>query len=534
MVVQRTSASVGEVLDAESTIESFKHFVLGYDNLDDAWFSPRNRPYFLRLRSSRSFIVTAVILGIYVDIFLYGVSVVIIPFTLQEQIGIDYSGILAWNSYTLLAYSIGAIVMSPIAGIFADKTKSRRGPLVFGLVFLLSGTVCLWMASSGCILIIGRILQGVSCGVLWTIGLALIADMFPRDKVGGILAYADTSLHLGLASSPPIAGSMLKAVGIDGIYGLAMGLIGVDILMRLFLIEPTVAVKWSTESNLISEESQIRPVLDEENYAPEGAIIQVHVEEYDENEGVDAEGKKYWIILATSWRVIGALCGSFAVAHVLISVDATIPVYCQRRFGWGPREVGVLLLAFFFPSLLSAYTGRLADRHGGKWLAIAGFLGSVPTFVGLIFIDGLSDKDAKLTLWLLMTCAGISLSFVETPIMAEVIYAVKDKQDRYPVLQQNSGGYGLAYGMFMTIFSVGAATASIISPIILQHVGWRALMASLAICCIIGVIPVSIWTGDKSCKGRLGSRERRRMKKEALKEAREQHVVENIPEGAQD
>ena len=107
-----------------------------------------------------------------------------------------------------------------------------------------------------------------------------------------------------------------------------------------------------------------------------------------------------------------------------------------------------------------------------------------------------------------MLCAGVSLSFANTPVMAEVIYAVIDKQDKYPSLRRNSGGYGLAYGMFMTVFSIGSLTASLISPKILAVWDWDGLMFSLALCSLFAVVPVALWTGKKGLKGRICSKKR--------------------------
>ena len=105
-----------------------------------------------------------------------------------------------------------------------------------------------------------------------------------------------------------------------------------------------------------------------------------------------------------------------------------------------------------------------------------------------------------------MLGGGVSLAFANTPVMAEVIYAVMAKQERYPCLAKNSGGYGLAYGMFMTMFSFGSLTASTISPIILEKWNWTGLILSLVVCCIVSMIPVALWTGDKGETNRFLSK----------------------------
>jgi MFS family permease len=192
--------------------------------------------------------------------------------------------------------------------------------------------------------------------------------------------------------------------------------------------------------------------------------------------------------------------------RIRITVDVVVPVYCEEKFGWDPLMVGMFLLTFYGPCLLCIYTGRLADRYDGRWLAIGGFLGCVPCFLGLAMVD-MVPGGPPILMWVLMACAGISLSIANTPVMAEVVYTLVSKQDEYPILRRNSGGYGLAYGMFMTVFSLGSATASAGSPPILEtEHGWRKVLYSLAAVCVVTVIPVAIWTGAKRPGGRMGMR----------------------------
>ncbi|KAK7423625.1 hypothetical protein QQZ08_008979 [Neonectria magnoliae] len=479
----------------QSTTHSLKRFIVGYSRGDQ----PGSKPHLLKWRSSRWFIIITVVLGIYVDIFLYGSTVVVLPFVLEDQAGISHDEIGKWTGYSMLTYSLASLVSSPIAGFLADKARNRREPLLLGLLFLLAGCTCLWAASSITVLLVGRFLQGVSAGFVWSIGLALIADTVGIDEVGQVLAHADISLCFGLASAPPISGSVLKKYGKDAVYALVMGFILLDVVMRLVLIERRVAERFQLSS--VDQATETTGQQDSIERQPPSS--------QDANEdGEDSSYLEYATVLFRSWRVLGALVGTWAVAHILISIDVVVPIYCEERYGWGSLRVGLLLFTFYGPSLLCILTGRLADRHGGKWLAISGFLGCVPSFLGLTTVDKFSKDDAPAIMWILMTCAGISLSFANTPVMAEIVYALMEKQDRYPSLRRNSGGYGLAYGMFMTVFSLGSVTASAGSPHFLQledH-GWSAAMYSLAGSCLFAVVPVALWTGRKPPGGRLGMR----------------------------
>jgi MFS family permease len=278
-------------------------------------------PYLLDWRSHKWFIILTVVLGIFVDIFLYGSTVVVLPFVLEEQAGVAVEDIAAWTGHSMLSYSLASLVSSPIAGFMADKADNRRGPLLLGLCFLLAGCICLWAANGLVVLLVGRVLQGVSAGFVWSIGLALIVDTVGLDEVGEVLAYADISLCFGLASAPPIAGIILQYASKDAVYGLILSMIILDVVMRLFLIERKTAERLDPcskrprtekrDSKASAEEQEGEPKLDE---APQVAAV---ISQSVGSQEPDSSFWEYSLILFKSWRMLGALIGTWASAHIL-------------------------------------------------------------------------------------------------------------------------------------------------------------------------------------------------------------------------
>ncbi|KAI5462618.1 major facilitator superfamily domain-containing protein [Mariannaea sp. PMI_226] len=274
------------------------------------------KPCFLRFRSSKQTIIATVTLGIYVDIFLYGSTVIVLPFVLEEQVNVAPNDIGKITGYSMLAYGIASFISSPIAGLLADKAQNRREPLLLGLVFLFAGCIFLWAARSVPALLFGRILQGISAGFVWSIGLALIVDTVGFDEVGEVLAYADISLCFGLASSPPIAGCVLQKFGKNAVYGLVMAMILIDVFMRLFIIERKTAERLKAGSNSPSSgatepDKAVLHTL-EQPKLPDGSDITA-VESKEEEKSY----LEYAMILIRSWRLCGALVGTWASAHIL-------------------------------------------------------------------------------------------------------------------------------------------------------------------------------------------------------------------------
>lgn len=71
-----------------------------------------------------------------------------------------------WVSVLIAIYGAALLAFSPICGWLADRSSSRRSPLLLGLLALLGSTVLLNLGSNIGIFIAGRILQGTSAAVV--------------------------------------------------------------------------------------------------------------------------------------------------------------------------------------------------------------------------------------------------------------------------------------------------------------------------------------------------------------------------------
>lgn len=58
--------------------------------------------------------------------------------------------------------------------MFSERYDVRRMPLIIGLVALLGSQVMLMEAPNYWVMVLARILQGVSSSMVWIVGLALL------------------------------------------------------------------------------------------------------------------------------------------------------------------------------------------------------------------------------------------------------------------------------------------------------------------------------------------------------------------------
>jgi MFS family permease len=161
---------------------------------------PRSHPFGLRWRSSTLFIVSTVGIGLFTDLFLYGLVVPILPSILKDRVDLPPDQVQSNVSVLLAAYAGASVLFSPPAGIIADRLPSRQLPFLTGLAALLLATSLLLLGQTIAVLAVARALQGISAAVVWTIGLALVLDTVGPDNLGKTIG--SVRVYAFLNSSP--------------------------------------------------------------------------------------------------------------------------------------------------------------------------------------------------------------------------------------------------------------------------------------------------------------------------------------------
>lgn len=141
-------------------------------------------PLGLTWRSKTPFVVTTVALGLFTDLFLWGLPVPLLPYILQDRFHLPESKIQGHSSGLLATHAISSVAFCPIAGIFTDKCSGRKLPYLTGVVILLMATIFFFLGWNVAILFFARVLQGSSGALVWTVGQALLIDTVGADNVG--------------------------------------------------------------------------------------------------------------------------------------------------------------------------------------------------------------------------------------------------------------------------------------------------------------------------------------------------------------
>ncbi|KAL8725510.1 MAG: hypothetical protein Q9181_006394 [Wetmoreana brouardii] len=221
-------------------------------------------PPLLVHRSSKWLILTTVCVAVFTDLFLYGIIVPVIPFALTNRAGVADVDVQHWVTVLLAVYGAALLASSPVCGWLADQSTSRRLPLLCGLLALAGSTMMLCFGHNIGVLVAGRLLQGISAAVVWTVGLALLVDTVGQKEIGQVMGFVSIAMSVGILVAPLLGGVVYARVGYYGVYYMAFALIVLDIILRMVMIEKKVARRWIKDGELIGgpdrrQEEKVRP-----------------------------------------------------------------------------------------------------------------------------------------------------------------------------------------------------------------------------------------------------------------------------------
>ncbi|KAI5807629.1 MFS transporter-like protein [Peziza echinospora] len=461
------------------------------------------RPWLLEFRSSSGFIQAVVAVAIFTDIFLYGLIIPVFPFALESRVGISGEGsIQRWVAILIAIYGAGLLISSPIAGYIADHTETRRAPLLVGLMALAGSTLMLCLGRNIATMVVGRLLQGISAAVVWSVGLALLVDTVGTEGVGKSMGNVAIALSLAILLAPLLGGVTYEHAGYYAVFGLAFALLGIDIALRLFMIEKKVAEKWIPGSIPESQRKYSKSRPAELNTPTVLTAVEGNPSSPPPATTTTPTKKRSalppFLLLLTLPRLLTSLLATITLSILMTALETTLPLHVSLVFSFTPTSAGLLFLAITIPSAISPYIGHLSDTHGPKLPCTLGFLLCTP------LIALLPLPTTVPLLCALLALIGATFTLQNTPVMAEITYILVDLETRGDDYSRRilggkragrGGAFAQGYGLYNVAFSAGTMVGPVWAGFVTDRWGWGVMGWSLAIVTGVTVVPIAWYMG---------------------------------------
>ncbi|WP_129309425.1 MFS transporter [Streptomyces sp. L2] len=137
-------------------------------------------------------------------------------------------------SWVLTSTLLSGAVATPIMGRLGDLYGKRR-MLIASLAVMVVGAVISALTSDLLTMIVGRTLQGFAMGAI-PLGISLMRDMLPREKLGSAMALMSSSIGVGGGLALPAAALVAQHADWHALYYGAAGLGVVSIALTLLVV----------------------------------------------------------------------------------------------------------------------------------------------------------------------------------------------------------------------------------------------------------------------------------------------------------
>ncbi|MFJ8330955.1 MFS transporter [Streptomyces sp. NPDC094437] len=137
-------------------------------------------------------------------------------------------------TWVLTSTLLSGAVATPIMGRLGDLFGKRR-MLIASLSIMVAGALVSALTSQLLLMIVGRTLQGFAMGAI-PLGIGLMRDMLPREKLGSAMALMSSSIGVGGGLALPLAALIAQHADWHALFYGAAGLGVLSIVLTLLVV----------------------------------------------------------------------------------------------------------------------------------------------------------------------------------------------------------------------------------------------------------------------------------------------------------
>lgn len=414
--------------------------------------------------------IIIVMIGLMLEVFTGSMSQLIIA-TAMPRIITDLGG---FDQYTWVVtmYMMTSAIMMPIAGKISDM-YGKKWFYIFGIMLFISSSALSGFSQSMTQLIIFRGIQGIGFGIMMTLGMVIMADLFPPSERGKYMGLINGVFGISAVIGPTLGGYLTDYFSwhwcffVNVPFGILVIILMIIffpempsesvrrkidfpgiVIMILAIIPLMLALTWGGRqyewlsmriiSMLLFSGIMLIFFLRIENHSPEALIPPE--------------------IFKNSIFTVSSIC-VFIQGVAFFSCLTFVPLFLQGVLGTSAMMSGNMLTPMMLGSVAGSIgSGQILSRAGGHYRTLAG-IGFAVIGAGLLLLSQMTTEttftQATLNMILVGLGGGIIMPLHMIAVQNAVPYSVLGSATAALNLVRSLGGiFGLAfYGSIMnTIF----------------------------------------------------------------------------------
>lgn len=377
--------------------------------------------------------------------------------------------------WVLNAYTLTYAVLLITAGRLGDRFGQRNLFAIGLFIFTVASAFC-GLAQDPSQLIVARIAQGVGGALLTPQTLAILTTQFPPDRRGAAFGVWGSVAGVATIAGPTLGGFLTTYLDWRWIFYVNVP-IGIVTIVLTLLVIPDVRqgrrggielvgvilaslglflvtfgliegqkFNWSTLTTQAGIDITIPEIM------ILGALVLIAFFVWDHFRITPLVPVS--LFRDRNFAVMNWV--SAALTFGMIGLFLPLTIYFQSALGFSPIKAGLTLAPMSVVStLMAAFAGRYADKHGGKYIVMAG-LGLFAVGMGIIdFLAGPNSDWYNFLPGALVAGLGLGMTFA--PLATVALRNVRPRMA------------GAASGVLNTVRQLGGAVGSAVVGAVLQN-----------------------------------------------------------------
>lgn len=325
-------------------------------------------------------------------------------------------------------------------------------------------------------------------------------------------------ISVGELFAPVIGGTLYEKAGYLAVAGVAIGILVVDFIMRLMVIEKKVAARYIANSPSLREQNSDPQHGndgndDEHDSEHQPSETDALLPDGPNNDSSKPEVSDYYAIPQPQPKVIRsipilyclsspslvlALTVALVQATLLASFDATVPTHSKELFGFSSLTSCLLFIPLgVFNVIVGPLAGWSVDRYGTKPAAVVGYAFLVPVLALLRIPTADPQPEQPIIYAVILGLCGVGLAVIGAPSIVEAGAVVEQFHKRNPDVFGDNGPYAQLYGLNSMVFSLGLSLGPVIAGGLKDVIGYGDMNAVLAAISGLTSLACYVWLGGR-------------------------------------
>ncbi len=295
--------------------------------------------------------IFVIIATVVIDAMGIGLIIPVMPDLIQEVTGGDLGAAAIWGGILSTVFAFMQFLCGPLLGNLSDR-YGRRPVLLVSLAVMSADYVIMALAQNIWILVIGRVVAGITAATYAT-AMAYMADVSKPEDKAKAFGLVGAGIGIGFVLGPALGG-LLAQFGTRAPFWAAAALAGGNALLGWFVLKETV-----TAAN--------RRVFEWRRANPLGALAALNT----------LPSMTKLLIVFFLYQVAAAV------------YPAIWPYFIIERFGWEEGMIGLSLTAYglCYAVVQATLIGPTVKWMGNRRTVILGLTLEMAALVYLGFID---------------------------------------------------------------------------------------------------------------------------------------------------